>query len=106
MCQNAVVVTTMLGFFRSDPSKTNFILNVLLLTDIAVWKPAFLEELLAAIGEFAQDGSVSLLLSYNPLMSIALACDLLTKIGESRKMFRDACREQKDTLLELGDFYI
>ena len=69
----------MLTFFEEDASKTNFILNVLLLTDIAIWKPVFLEKLMETFDEFA--GGTQLLLSYNPLMSIALTCDLLIKIG-------------------------
>ena len=46
MYTNAKVVSTMLAFFKDDASKTNFILNVLLLTDIALWKQRFLEELI------------------------------------------------------------
>ena len=46
MYTNAKVVSTMLSFFEEDASKTNFILNVLILTDIALWKQRFLEKLL------------------------------------------------------------
>ena len=38
-------------------------------------------------------------------MSIALTCDLLTKIGESRKMFRDRCNEMREIFLILGGIY-
>ena len=38
-------------------------------------------------------------------MSIALTCDLLIKIGTSRKMFRDRCNDMLDTLLSLGEIY-
>ena len=38
-------------------------------------------------------------------MSIALTSDLLVKIGESRKMFRDRCNDTLDTLLSLGQIY-
>jgi len=30
-----------------------------------------------------------LMLSYNPMMSIALSCDLLQKIGDGRRRFKD-----------------
>mmetsp|Transcript_34575 Transcript_34575/g.42585 ORF Transcript_34575/g.42585 Transcript_34575/m.42585 type:complete len:208 (+) Transcript_34575:476-1099(+) len=38
-------------------------------------------------------------------MSIALTCDLVVKIGKSRKMLNDRCNEQLDTLLSLGEIY-
>ena len=38
MFSDAKVIAAMLSFFTQDGSKTNFILNVLLLTDISVWK--------------------------------------------------------------------
>lgn len=45
------------------------------------------------------------MLSYNPLMSIALICDLVVKIGKSRKMFTDECNELLESLLSLGSIY-
>ena len=45
------------------------------------------------------------MLSYNPLMSISLICDLVGKIGKSRKMFTDQCNELLDSLLSLGMIY-
>ena len=39
MYQDPKVVNSILTFFETDGSMTNFILNVLLLTDIAQWKP-------------------------------------------------------------------
>ena len=47
----------------------------------------------------------SLLFSSNPLMSIALTCDLLIAIGKERKMFKDRCGEMTESLLELGEMY-
>ena len=41
----------MLSFFKTEGSKTNFILNVLLLTDISLWKPEYLDELLLIFDE-------------------------------------------------------
>ena len=46
MYREDYVVSTMLHFFKEDPSKTNFILNVFLLTDISLWRPVYLEQLL------------------------------------------------------------
>ena len=98
-----MVVHTMLSFFKEDGSKTNFILNVLLLTDITLWKTHYLEELIEIFEEYLEGNQ--LLLSYNPLMSIALTCDLLTKIGKSRKMFHDRCNDMLEVLLSLGEIY-
>ena len=103
MYRSDMVVSTMLGFFKDDGSKTNFLLNVFLLTDISQWKPQFLGELLDVFGEFVE--ADQLMLSYNPLMSIALTCDLVVKIGASRKMYSDQCNEILETLLSLGEIY-
>mmetsp|Transcript_13249 Transcript_13249/g.20706 ORF Transcript_13249/g.20706 Transcript_13249/m.20706 type:complete len:251 (+) Transcript_13249:1675-2427(+) len=46
-----------------------------------------------------------LLLSYNPLMSIALSAELLMNIANSRKRFENECNGLKDDLLELGRMY-
>ena len=54
MYTNAKVVSTMLAFFNDDGSKTNFILNVLILTDIAQWKQRFLEQLLHIFSEYTE----------------------------------------------------
>lgn len=45
-----------------------------------------------------------LLLSYNPMMSIALTADLLTNIAK-RKRFSDRCTAIKSGLLDLGKIY-
>ena len=105
MYTNMQVVRAMLTFFKNDGSKTNFILNVILLTDISGWKPNLLEELLDIFSTYNEEESKVLLLSYNPLMTIALTCDLLVKIGKAKKMFRDRCTEMLDDLLALGGIY-
>jgi hypothetical protein len=85
--KNKKVIGSMLGIFETDGSKTNFILNVLVLTDISQWPYQYIIEIISLfenfIGEEYQDNR--LLLSYNPLLSIALTADLLTKIGEARR---------------------
>lgn len=40
-----------------------------------------------------------LILSYNPLMSIALTAEILTLVASSRKRFRDKCNDMLDNLL-------
>jgi hypothetical protein len=68
---------------------TNYILNILSLIDISVWKNKRLKSLIEIINEYVIDdyNRNRLLLSPNPLMSIAMACELLTKIKNSRRRF-------------------
>ena len=44
----------MLSFFTEDGSKTNFILNVLMLTDITLWKTPYLEELIVIFEDYLE----------------------------------------------------
>jgi len=72
---------------------TNFILNVLSLIDISVWKNKQLKSLIEIINNYVDDkyNKNTLLLSPNPMMSIALACELLNKIAEARRKFDREC---------------
>ena len=47
----------------------------------------------------------TLLLSPNPLMSIALACELLNKIADARRKFDRECFQIQQNLLKLGQIY-
>ena len=62
-----------------------------------------MKELLTIFEDFV--GGESLLLSYNPLMSIVLTCDLLNKLGPAKGVFRDQCNEMVEELLTLGEIY-
>ena len=46
-----------------------------------------------------------LILSYNPLMSIALTAEILRAIASSRKRFRDKCNNMAQDLLDFGKMY-
>lgn len=88
-------------------SKTNFILNTLILADISVWKNKHLLMLIEMFRNFT-DGLFEdnrLLLCYNPLLIIALSAELLTLIGKSRQKFTNECNALKDKLLYLGKMY-
>ena len=89
MYTNMQVVRAILSFFERDPSKTNFILNVILLTDISQWKTTLLEKLIEIFESFVDSDANILLLSYNPLLTIVLPCDLLVKIGQAKKILSD-----------------
>lgn len=105
MFKNTKVVKAMLSFFENDGSKTNFILKVILLTDISQWKPNLLDKLLELLGAFIEEDSKVLLLSYNPLLTLTLTCDILVRIGQAKKIFRDQCNEMLDEMLSLGGIY-
>jgi len=46
-----------------------------------------------------------LLLSANPLLCIALSCELLDKISNIKKKYKNLCDNQKEALLCLGKYY-
>ena len=49
--------------------------------------------------------SNKLLLSANPLLCIALSCELLDKISGIKKKYKNLCDNQKEALLSLGSYY-
>ena len=64
------VVGTILEYFEKYGSKTIFLLNTMLLTDISLWKNEPLSELIKMFSEFGAETSMeknSLMQSYNPL---------------------------------------
>lgn len=76
---------------------TNFILNIISLIDISVWKTKHLKSLIEIISEYVTDNynKNRLILSANPLMSIALACEILVKIAEARRKYESECHQIK-----------
>jgi hypothetical protein len=79
----------------------------LLLIGLDVWKNKSLNKLIDMFGNFENDNYLDnrLILSYNPLMSIALTAEILTSIANTRKRFRDKCNNMLETLLSLGKMY-
>lgn len=90
-----------------DGSKTNTILNSLLLMDITLWKNNYLMNLLSFFNDYVEQDfeSNALLLSCNPMMNIALSAELLNKIGNAKKRFTNECKNIRDAILELGKMY-
>ena len=72
-------------------SKTNLILNVLLLIDIGVWSFEETSRLISSIEELltGEELDNKLLLSNNPLMSIALSSELLSNIGDAKERYKE-----------------
>ena len=87
-----------------DGSKINFILNTLNMIDISVWKNNRIEDLLDVFSNFVEEifEDNRLLMSYNPLMSIALSAELCDKICNSRECYENTAKDLRDQLLELG----
>ena len=96
----------MLAHFE-DGAKTNFILNIFHLTGLDLWKNGEISQLLCMFENFTEDSYLKnrLILSYNPLMSIALTAEILKHISQTRKRYRDRCAEMMQTLLDLGKMY-
>ena len=77
-----------------EGQRNNFLLNVLLLMDISAWKNKFIKSLIEIISQYIEENYEKnrLLVSYNPLMSIALSAELLSNISTSRKKFENECK--------------
>ena len=93
--------------FMEEGSKTVFILNTLILADISTWKNKYMIMLIDMFRNFTEADFEDnrLLLSYNPLLCIALSAELLTKISNSRPKFKNVCNGLKHSLLSLGKMY-
>ena len=100
------VINHILGILK-EGYRTNFLMNILTLIDISVWKNNNLKELIEIIQDYVEESydKNRLLLSPNPIMSIALACEILNKIAESRRKFENECAKIKRQLLSLGRLY-
>lgn len=87
--------------------RMNYLLNILTLVDLSIWKNQHLKELIEVLDEYESNTLEQnmLLLSYNPIMSICLAAEILTKIGISRRKLENECKRIKSALLSLGRMY-
>ena len=78
---------------------TVFILNILSLIDISVWKNNRLKQLIQSINCYALNDYP------NPLLSITLACEILSKVAKARRKFESECFQIQQNLLKLGNMY-
>jgi len=88
-----VIVEQILGVLK-EGYRTNFLIDILTLIDISVWKNKYMKELIEILNDYVEMSydKNRLLLSPNPLMSIALASELLNSIGASRRKFENECQ--------------
>ena len=91
----------------SNGARTTFVLNIFPLIDISVWKAKHFKGLIEIVVEFSENtyDKNNLMLTSNPIMSIALAADLLDTIGEKCKKLENECARIRNEILELGRLY-
>lgn len=86
-------------------SKTEFLLNILIFTDFSRWPQTdlntFIDHLDEMTGEPHEQNRI--VLSYNPILTICLACLHLRDIGNSISLFKHRGQTMSDSLLELGE---
>ena len=87
--------------------RTTFVLNILPLIDLSVWKAKHLKRLIEIVAAFSEDtfDKNNLMLTSNPIMSIALAADLLDTIGDKCKKLENECIRVRHEILELGRLF-
>jgi hypothetical protein len=83
------------------------VLNIFPLIDISVWKAKHFKGLIEIVVEFSENtyDKNNLMLTSNPIMSIALAADLVDTIGEKCKKLENECARVRNEILELGRLY-
>jgi hypothetical protein len=104
--KNDDVVNKFLELLKSG-TNTNYYLNILTLVDIALWKTNKIKELIEIFEQYASESyeNNQLLLSYNPLMTIALAWETLTHISNHRKKLENQASKVRKDLLALGQMF-
>ena len=91
------VISQILNILK-EGYRTNFLMNILTLIDISVWKNKHLKDLIEIINDYVEENydKNRLLLSANPLMTIALAAEILNNVGESRRKFENECHKVRN----------
>eukprot|EP00347_Sterkiella_histriomuscorum_P019687 403340671 len=114
-------VVEKLLYHLNQGTRTNYILDVLSLIDISVWKNRQIKQIISnpyieliyrdlmdIFIEFAEVNyeKNQLNLSYNPILTIVLASEILNKISSVRKKFENECKRIVNQLLRLGEMFI
>ena len=86
-------------------ARSELILNVLLYSDFSRWETTKLKSLLDMLSEIVVEEHEQnrILLSYNPIMLIALGCEFLDKVSIYKNIFKHQCNIVKNKLLLLGE---
>lgn len=91
------VIQEILGLFETG-SRSELLLNVLLLSDFNHWEQTYLRQLLDILKEIveAEQEQNKIILCYNPVLAIALSCEFLDKIANTKNIFRHECKIVKE----------
>jgi hypothetical protein len=91
------VIEHILGLFEKK-AKSELILNVLLFSDFTRWETIKMKTLLGMLEEMISEEHEQnrIMLCYNPIMTIALACEFLDKISSNKNIFRHECNISKN----------
>ena len=97
-------IRTMLLEMLSHKAKTELVLNVLIFADFSRWRQQQLREFIDFLTEMSGESHEQnrILLSYNPIQTICLACCHLKSIGEKVAMFAHEGNTLAADLLDLG----
>lgn len=103
MAQSSII-EHILGLFKKG-AKSELLLNVLLFSDFTRWEQINLRALLEMIKEIVTEEHEQnrILLSYNPILTIALGSEYLNKISDVKNIFRHECNIVKSQLMQLGE---
>jgi hypothetical protein len=101
------VIEAILKIFKRG-TRSELLLNVMLFSDFTRWKQAELKNLLDMLKEIVSEEHERnrILLCYNPVLTIALACEFLDKIATNKNILRHECKLVKEKLMTLGSFII
>lgn len=94
-------------YILKEGHRTNFLLNVLCLSDIAIFKIKHIHQLIQVLHDYIHQKyeKNSLLLCSNPMLAICLAAELTDKIHKTRRLFANDCKMIKGELMKLGNMY-
>lgn len=76
-------------------SKTEFVLNVCLFAELSMWSQDDLRRFVEAIEQITSDNNHEtnrIVLCYNPILTICLACEQLSLIGGKVAIFNHQCK--------------
>lgn len=97
------IIKEILKIFEQG-SKTELILNILIYTEFHHWEQKHLKVFVKNIKSIliSSHENNRILLCYNPILSIALSCEFLSKVGDACNIFEEECKVLIKEMLRLG----
>ncbi|CDW75745.1 UNKNOWN [Stylonychia lemnae] len=101
-------VVEKLLFYLNQGTRTNYILDIMSLIDISVGRNRQIKDIMDVFVEFAESNyeKNQLNLSYNPILTIVMSCEILNKVSSVRRKFENESKRIVQQLLRLGEMYI